>query len=67
MEILSTLFSELVKASNAPDIPLTLAVAGMKNLHVAGRSNVIYLLAKAVGTRRADVADTCKKDADGPH
>ena len=61
MEILSTLFSELVKASNAPDIPLdflTLAVAGMKNLQVAGRSNVIYLLAKAVGTRRADNADT---------
>ena len=30
----------------------------MKNLQVAGRSNVIYLLAKAVGTRRADDADT---------
>ena len=61
MEILSTLFSELVKVSNAPDIPLdflTLSVAGMKNLQVAGRSNVIYLLAKAVGTRRADDADT---------
>ena len=62
MGILSTLFSELVNAtSNVPDIPLdflSLAAAGMKNLHVVERSNVIYLLVKAVGTRRADDADT---------
>ena len=62
LRVLSALFSELVKAGyNVPDIPLDFlspAASGMKNLIDGGRLNVIYLLAKAVGTKRADNSDT---------
>ena len=37
---------------------LRLAAAGMNNLHIAGRSNTLYLLAKAVRTMRADNTNT---------
>ena len=43
------------------DVPadfLLLAASGMQNIRNAGRSNVIYLLSKAVGKMRIDDSDT---------
>lgn len=59
---LSQLFSAVVgKNFNMASIPvdfLRLAAEGMQNLHVSGRSNTIYLLTEALGTKRADGSDT---------
>ena len=35
-----------------------LAAEGMQNLHVSGQSNTIYLLTKALGTKRVDGSNT---------
>ena len=62
MDILSLLFAAVVEGSfGVPTVPtdfLRLAAAGMQTLHTSGRSNTLYLLAKAVGTMRADNTDT---------
>ena len=61
LELLSELFSLLVRQSSVPILPsnfLELVVKGMKRLHDGGRSNVIYLLAKALGTTRSDGSDS---------
>ena len=56
-ELLSKLFVR-VSAHDVPSDFLRLAAMGMLNLRSAGRYNVIYLLAKAVGTMRVDDSDT---------
>ena len=58
LEILPLIFSEVVgRHPSAPTIPqdfLKLVLHGMQQLHIAGRSNIIYNLAKALGTFRSD-------------
>lgn len=58
LEILSSFFSVVVGCCpSAPMIPqdfLKLVLHGMQQLHAAGRSNIIYNLAKALGTLRSD-------------
>lgn len=60
LEILSLIFSEVVgRHPSAPTIPqdfLKLVLRGMQQLHAGGRSNIIYNLAKALGTLRSDGA-----------
>ena len=59
--MLSELFSLLVRQSSVPILLsnfLELVVKGMKRLHDGGRSNVIYLLAKALGTTRSNGSDS---------
>ena len=62
LDILSCLFTEVCEDTvHEPKVPtdfLRLAMDAMHNLHVSGRSNTIYLLAKAVGTMRANHSDT---------
>ncbi len=61
MQIISELFSLLVGQSLIPVPPpdfLELVILGMKRLHSNGRSNVIYLLAKAIGTMRPQGTDS---------
>ena len=62
LEILSELFSlYLSENSRTRAVPhdfLELVVQGMRHLQEAGRSNVIYSLAKAVGTMRPDDSDS---------
>ena len=61
-DILSLLLAAVVEGSfGVPTVPtdfLRLAAAGMENLHTSGQSNTVYLLAKAVGSMRADNTDT---------
>ena len=55
LNALSQLFSVVVERKyNVAPIPvdLRLAAEGMQNLRVSGRSNTIYLLTKALGTKR---------------
>ena len=61
LDILSLLFSEVAKGFPMPDVPqdfLRLSMAAMHRLHTSGRSNTVYLLAKALGTMRADDSDS---------
>ena len=62
LEILSMLFSRILSLEYAtPTVPpdfLQLVASGMQHLHGAGRSNTIYLLAKALGTIRSDGSDS---------
>ena len=62
LNALSQMFSAIVESNfhvrNIPVDFLRLAAEGMQNLHTAGRSNTIYLLTKALGTKRADESDT---------
>ena len=61
LDILSLLFSEVAKGFPMPDVPqdfLRLSMAAMHRLHTSGRSNTVYLLAKALGTMRADNSDS---------
>jgi hypothetical protein len=57
LDILSKLFTKTCDL-NVPADFLLLAASGMQNLCNAGRSNVIYVLAKAVGKMRTDDSDT---------
>ena len=54
---LSAQFSQLCQAYVPSDF-LVCASAGMKNLAESGRSNVIYKLAKGVGTKRQNQEDS---------
>ena len=62
LDILSYLFSEVAADTiHEPNVPtdfLRLAVDAMHNLHTSGRSNTLYLLAKSLGTMRADNSDS---------
>ena len=62
LEILSELFSIYLREnSEIRSVPrdfLELVVQGMRHLGEAGRSNIIYSLAKAVGTMRPDGSDS---------
>ena len=57
LDILSKLFARIT-AHDVPSDFLQLAAGGMQNLRNAGRSNVIYLLAQAIGTMLTDNSDT---------
>ena len=60
--VLSKLFSRFLKRNSPigslPDDFLELALKGMVHLSGCGRSNVIYLLVKALGTMRTDESDS---------
>ena len=60
--VLSQLFVMFLKQStivrNLPSDFLELAVKGMIHLKKCGRSNIIYVLAKALGTMRPDQSDS---------
>ena len=61
LEILSLLFSRVLQKCSTPTIPpdfLVLVSDGMQRLHASKRSNVIYLLAKALGTLRSDGSES---------
>lgn len=62
LEILSELFliylRENSEVRSVPRDFLELVVQGMRHLGEAGRSNIIYSLAKAVGTMRPDGSDS---------
>lgn len=60
--VLSKLFSRFVKQNSPtqhlPNDFIELALKGMAHLTSCGRSNVIYLLVKALGTMRTDQSDS---------
>ena len=56
-DVLSDLFAA-ISMQEVPKDFLHLAAKGMQNLRNAGRSNSIYLLAKALGTMRKDGSDS---------
>ena len=61
LRTLSRLFSSYMSATSSVSVPddfLCLAAAAMINLHNSGRSNIVYDLAKGVGTQRQDKSDT---------
>ena len=62
LDILSDKFSRFLKQRFQTKVPpgdfLKLVVQGMERLHASGRTNVIYLLAKALGTTRPDGSDS---------
>lgn len=58
---LSHMFAKYVQINTDCNIPsdfLLLTVEGMKHLRANGRSNVIYKLAKGLGTMRSDGSDS---------
>jgi len=63
-EALSKLYSSLLQKNNDCVVPedfLQLASKGMIHLQQCNRSNVIYLLSKALGTMQADNSDSSKR------
>lgn len=60
LDLLSQLFSHIGINSSiiVPDDFLILAYKGMKELQDGNRSNVLYSLAKALGTKRPDGSDS---------
>lgn len=61
VEVFSSLFSHYQRQHcniRVPEGFLELAIRGMQHLHGSGRSNVIYAMAKAVGTMRRDNSDS---------
>ena len=61
LQTLSRLFSLYLSATSSVSVPddfLCHAAAAMINLHKGGRSNILYNLAKGVGTLRQDKSDT---------
>lgn len=62
LHILSTLYSEFVSSQEHPaTVPtdfLELAFSAMCHLRDCGRSNIIYLMAKGLGTMRPDKSDS---------
>lgn len=62
LRVLTNLFSEVARLQHsfptvAPDF-LGLVASGMQRLHTEGRSNTLYLLARALGTLRSDGSDS---------
>lgn len=62
LRVLTTLFSEVARLQYsfptvAPDF-LGLVASGMQRLFTEGRSNTLYLLARALGTLRSDGSDS---------
>ena len=61
LELISQMFREYVDSNTNCTIPsdfLALAITGMEHLKSANRSNVIYELAKGLGTMRPDESDS---------
>ena len=64
LQVLSQLFSQMLirhystPALGMPDDFLELVASGVQHLHQEKRTNVIYSLAKAVGTMRVDGSDS---------
>ena len=61
LQTLSRLFSSYLSATSSVSVSedfLCLAAAAMINLHNGGRSNVVYNLAKGIGTQRQDKSET---------
>ena len=62
LNVLVELFSLFMRQTSSAKVPpadfVELAVKGMERSYGAGRSNVIYLLAKALGTVRPDGSDS---------
>ena len=64
LDILSDMFSRFLKQRFQTKVPpgtgdfLKLVVQGIERLHASGRTNVIYLLAKALGTTLSDGSDS---------
>lgn len=62
LSMLSELFSLCMRQTSSARVPpadfIELAVKGMECTHRANRSNVIYLLSKALGTTRPDGSDS---------
>jgi len=59
--VLSNLLCELLSNEYSAQVPsdfLKVAAEGMKHLHNCNRSNVIYLIARALGTARDDQSDS---------
>ena len=51
-------YTRIHACSKVPDDFLNFVVEGVSHLKKSGRSNVIYLFAKALGTMRSDGSDT---------
>ena len=51
-------YTRIHTCSRVPDDFLNVVVKGVGHLKRTGRSNVVYLLAKALGTMRADGSDS---------
>lgn len=61
VQVLSSLLVHYQREHSNIRVPedfLELAIRGMQYLHESGRSNVIYTIAKAVGTMRSDNSDS---------
>ena len=61
LHIISSLFKSHLASNlsvNVPDDFLELAAAAMQHLKSCGRANVVYNLAKAIGTMREDLSDS---------
>lgn len=61
LESLSQTFGEYVKSNTNCSVPgdfLVLAIKAMEHLKATGRCNVIYKLAKGLGTMRPDGSDS---------
>ena len=61
LKIISDLYKSYVTSNSdvvIPDDFLVLAQSAMEHLKLCGRSNVLYNLAKALGTKREDHSDT---------
>lgn len=62
LTFLSDMLTTYMRQNTGIQVPLgdfvQLVVQGMERLHKAGRTNVIYLIAKALGTTRPDGSDS---------
>ena len=60
LQVLSKLFSSHLSAFSSPSVPedfLCHAAAAIVRLHEGGRTNILYNLAKGIGTSRPDGSD----------
>ena len=60
LQLLTNLFKEYCDSRRGVQIPadfLPLTLAAMEHLKKANRSNIVYQLSKAVGTKRPDVEE----------
>jgi len=60
LQVLSRLFSSHLSAFSSPSVPedfLCHAAAAIVRLHEGGRTNILYNLAKGIGTSRPDGSD----------
>lgn len=61
MKVVSQLFSKCLEEKGVDSMPedfLDLVASGLNNLHQSRRSNILYSLAKGIGTLRGDGSDT---------